>query len=119
VGDVIPDLNGKLDGMAIRVPTPNVSLVDLTVDLNKDASAEQVNQAFASAAKGQLKGVLGYSEEPLVSVDYLGSSFGGVVDALTTSVIDKRLAKVIVWYDNESGFTHQLLRLTEKAAAFL
>jgi len=119
VGEVIPDLNGKLDGMAIRVPTPNVSLVDLTVDLNKDVSAEQINQALESAAQGPLKGILGYSDEPLVSVDYLGSSFGGVVDALTTSVIDKRLAKIIVWYDNESGFTHQLLRLTKKVAAFM
>ena len=119
VGTVIPALDGKLDGMAIRVPTPNVSLVDLTVDLNRDTSAEEINQAFRSAAQGQLEHVLGYSDEPLVSVDYLGSSFGGVVDGLTTSVIDKRLAKVIIWYDNESGFTHQLLRLTRKVASFL
>ena len=119
VGEVIPELNGKLDGMAIRVPTPNVSLVDLTVNLNRDVSTDELNQAFKAAAGGPLKGILGYSEEPLVSVDYLGSSFGGVVDGLTTSVIDKRLAKIIVWYDNESGFTHQLLRLTEKAASFL
>ena len=119
VGEVIPELNGKLDGMAIRVPTPNVSLVDLTVDLNRDVSTDELNQAFKAAAEGPLKGILGYSEEPLVSVDYLGSSFGGVVDGLTTSVIDKRLAKIIVWYDNESGFTHQLLRLTEKAASSL
>ena len=119
VGEVIPELNGKLDGMAIRVPTPNVSLVDLTVNLNRDVSTDELNQAFKAAAEGPLKGILGYSEEPLVSVDYLGSSFGGVVDGLTTSVIDKRLAKIIVWYDNESGFTHQLLRLTEKAASSL
>ncbi len=119
VGEVIPDLNGKLDGMAIRVPTPNVSLVDLTVDLNRDVSTDELNQAFKAAAGGPLQEILGYSEEPLVSVDYLGSSFGGVVDGLTTNVIDKRLAKIIVWYDNESGFTHQLLRLTEKAASFL
>jgi glyceraldehyde 3-phosphate dehydrogenase len=119
VTEVIPDLKGKLDGMAIRVPTPNVSIVDLSAELSRDASAEEVNQALKKAADGELKGIMGYSEEPLVSVDYVGSSFGGVVDAPLTSCIDKRLLKLIVWYDNEAGFTHQLLRLAERVGAYL
>jgi glyceraldehyde 3-phosphate dehydrogenase len=119
VTEVIPDLKGKLDGMAIRVPTPNVSLVDLSVELSRDATAEEANQALKKAAEGELKDILGYSEEPLVSVDYVGSSFGGVVDAPLTSCIDKRLLKLIVWYDNEAGFTHQLLRLAERVGAYL
>jgi glyceraldehyde 3-phosphate dehydrogenase len=119
VTEVIPELKGKLDGMAIRVPTPNVSLVDLSADLGKKVTAHEVNQAMKAASAGQLKNILGYSEEPLVSVDYVGSIYGGVVDALTTTVTDETLVKIIVWYDNEAGFTHQLLRLAEKAAAML
>ena len=119
VADVIPELKGKLDGMAIRVPTPNVSLVDLSADLGKSVSAQDVNQALKAASQGTLKDILGYSEEPLVSVDYVGSIYGGVVDALTTTVTDGTLLKLIVWYDNEAGFTHQLLRLAEKTAAML
>lgn len=108
---VIPEMEGKLNGMAIRVPTPNVSLVDLTCELAKDCTAEEVNAALKAASEGPMQGNMGYSEEPLVSVDYMGSIYGGVVDALTTSVIDKRLCKLIIWYDNEAGFTNQLLRL--------
>ncbi|MFO7718515.1 MAG: type I glyceraldehyde-3-phosphate dehydrogenase [Thermodesulfobacteriota bacterium] len=116
---VIPELEGKLDGMAIRVPTPNVSLVDLSADLGRSTTPEEINAAMKAAAQGPLQGVLGYSEEPLVSVDYTGSTYGGVLDALTTSVMDGTLAKIIVWYDNESGFSHQLLRVTRKVAALL
>lgn len=119
VGEVIPELKGKLDGMAIRVPTPNVSLVDLSADLGQKVSAQEVNAAMKAASEGELKDILGYSEEPLVSVDYVGSIYGGVVDALTTTVTDGSLVKLIVWYDNEAGFTHQLLRLAKKAAQML
>lgn len=119
VADVIPELKGKLDGMAIRVPTPNVSLVDLSADLGQSVSAQEVNEAMKAASQGELKNILGYSEEPLVSVDYVGSIYGGVVDALTTTVTDGSLVKLIVWYDNEAGFTHQLLRLAHKAAQMI
>ena len=108
---VYPALAGKLDGMAIRVPTPNVSLVDLTCELETDVDVARVNAVLKAAANGPLKGNMGFSEEPLVSVDYTGSSYGGVVDSLLTTVLDKRLLKLIIWYDNESGFTNQLARL--------
>jgi len=110
---VIPELAGKLDGMAIRVPTPNVSIVDLTAELNKKTSAAEVNAALKAASGG----AMGYSDEPLVSVDYLGSIHGGVVDGLSTAVIDGTMVKVIIWYDNEAGFTNQLLRLAKMVAA--
>ena len=119
VGEVIPELKGKLDGMAIRVPTPNVSLVDLSADLGRKVTAQEVNAAMQAASQGELKNILGYSQEPLVSVDYVGSIYGGVVDALVTTVTDQSLVKIIVWYDNEAGFTHQLLRLAKKAAQLL
>jgi glyceraldehyde 3-phosphate dehydrogenase len=116
VTEVIPSLKGKLDGMAIRVPTPNVSLVDLNVRMEKDVGVDQVNAALKEASEKEFKDILGYSEEPLVSVDYNGSRFGGVVDAPLTSLIESRLLKVIAWYDNEAGFTHQLMRLAGQAA---
>ncbi|THB70541.1 MAG: type I glyceraldehyde-3-phosphate dehydrogenase [Desulfovibrio sp.] len=119
VTQVIPALKGKLDGMAIRVPTPNVSLVDLVCEMEKDVSAEEVNAAIKAASEGPLKDNLGYTEVPLVSCDYMGSTYGGVVDGLTTNVIDDRLLKLLIWYDNEAGFTHQLLRLIKKVAASL
>ncbi len=111
VGLVIPELNGKLDGMAIRVPTPNVSLVDLTCELGKDASVAEVNAALKAASEGAMKNHLGYTEEPLVSCDFLGSIYGGVVDSACTTVMNKRMLKLIIWYDNESGFSNQLARL--------
>ncbi len=114
---VIPELAGKLDGMAIRVPTPNVSLVDLTCELATEATAEEVNAALKAASEGPMQGNMGYSEEPLVSVDYMGSIYGGVVDALTTQVMDKRLCKLLIWYDNEAGFTNQLLRMIKMVSA--
>jgi glyceraldehyde 3-phosphate dehydrogenase len=114
--EVIPELKGRLDGMAVRVPTPNVSLVDLVCELEKDASTEDVNAALKAAAEGPMLGNLGYCDEPLVSVDYMGSTYGGVVDALTTTVMDKRLLKLIIWYDNEAGFTNQLVRLLKMIA---
>lgn len=107
----IPALAGKLNGMSVRVPTPNVSLVDLTCEMDRPVTVEEVNAALKAASNGALKDNMGYSEEPLVSVDYTGSTYGGVVDALCTSVIDGTMVKIIVWYDNEAGFTNQLVRL--------
>lgn len=108
---VYPALAGKLDGMAVRVPTPNVSLVDLTCELERDTTIEEVNAALKAAAEGPMLGNMGFCEEPLVSIDFMGSTFGGVVDAQCTAVIDKRMLKLIIWYDNEAGFTNQLVRL--------
>ncbi len=108
---VLPELTGKLDGMAVRVPTPNVSLVDVTCEVEKACTVEEVNAAFKLAAETTLKNHLGYSDEPLVSVDHAGSTFGGVVDSMCTMVSEKHLIKAIVWYDNEAGFTNQLVRL--------
>ena len=101
----IPELKGKLDGIAIRVPTPNVSLVDLTVQLEKPASASDINAAFKKAAAGPMKGVLEVTDEQLVSVDFRGNSHSSIVDAPMTKVVDGNLAKVFSWYDNEWGFS--------------
>jgi glyceraldehyde 3-phosphate dehydrogenase len=102
---VIPQLKGKMDGLAIRVPTPNVSLVDLTVETEKDCDVAAVNEAFRKAANGPLKGILKYSEDPIVSIDQKGDDHSATVDAPLTSVIDKRLVKVTAWYDNEWGYS--------------
>ena len=119
LGLVCPELAGKLDGMAIRVPTPNVSLVDLVCQLNTDTTAEAVNAKLKEAAEGPLKGNMGYTEIPLVSNDYMGSIYGGVVDGLITQIQDNSMLKLLIWYDNESGFTNQLVRLLQKVAASL
>ena len=119
LGLVIPELKGKLDGMAIRVPTPNVSLVDLTCEVNRDTSVEEVNAILKNAANTIMQGHMGYSEEALVSCDYNGSIYGGVVDSLCTNVSDKRMVKLIIWYDNEAGFTNQLVRLLRMVGASL
>jgi glyceraldehyde 3-phosphate dehydrogenase len=116
---VIPALAGKLDGMAVRVPTPNVSLVDLVVEVAKPTTAAEVNAALKAAASGPEGGAMGYTEVPLVSMDYIGSIYGGVVDGLCTSVMNETMVKIIVWYDNEAGFTNQLLRLIAKVGASL
>jgi len=102
---VIPQLKGKMGGMAVRVPTPNVSLIDLTAELESDATAEEVNAAFRKAADGPLRGILHYSEEMLVSVDLNGNAHSAILDAPLTTVLDKRLVKVIAWYDNEWGYS--------------
>ncbi len=114
VTQVIPELEGKLDGMAVRVPTPNVSLVDLVAEVEKPTSVQEVNKVLKQASQGAMNGPLGYTEEPLVSVDFNGSIHGGVVDGLTTAVMDKTMVKLIIWYDNEAGFCNQLLRLMKK-----
>ena len=105
VGLVLPQLVGKMHGIAIRVPTPNVSLVDLVAETEKVVAPEEVNNAFRKAADGELKGILGFSDEPLVSVDYNGSSLSSVVDGPSTSVMDSTMVKVLAWYDNEWGYS--------------
>jgi glyceraldehyde 3-phosphate dehydrogenase len=105
IGLVLPDLKGKLDGIAIRVPTPNVSLVDLTVRTTKPASRESVNQALRDAARGGLKGILDYTEEELVSGDFLHNSNSSIVDGPLTKALGDRMVKVFSWYDNEWGFS--------------
>lgn len=108
VGKVLPELKGKLDGLAVRVPTPNVSMVDFVVQLNKDVTESDINEALKKASEKELRGILHYIEEPLVSVDFNGSSYSCIVDSLLTKVIESRLAKVISWYDNEYGYSCRL-----------
>ena len=112
VTKTLPQLEGKFDGLSIRVPTPVVSISDVTVLLGKDATVEQINDAFKKAAKEPFyQGILGVSEEPLVSRDYIGNSHSGVVDLLLTKVVGGNLAKVMVWYDNEWGYSNRLVEL--------
>ncbi|MBT0664337.1 type I glyceraldehyde-3-phosphate dehydrogenase [Geobacter pelophilus] len=108
---VMPDLKGKMDGMAIRVPTPNVSVVDLVVTLKKKTDADKVNAALKKAAKGPLKGILGFEEEELVSIDYNGNPLSSIVDAGSTKVIGDNMVKVLSWYDNECGFSQRVVDL--------
>lgn len=105
---VLPQLKNKLDGLAIRVPTPNVSLVDLVVDVEKDTTVEEVNAALKKAAEGKLKGILQFCEEELVSKDFNGNDNSSIVDAANTAVIDKRMVKVLSWYDNEWGYSSRM-----------
>ncbi|MBI3457845.1 MAG: type I glyceraldehyde-3-phosphate dehydrogenase [Candidatus Rokubacteria bacterium] len=105
VGLVLPTLKGKLDGIAIRVPTANVSVVDLTAELDKPAAVEAVNDAFRAAAAGPLKNILAYTDEQLVSVDFNGNPHSAIVDGPSTALIDERLVKVLAWYDNEWGYS--------------
>lgn len=109
VGEVLPELKGKLDGSAIRVPTPNVSVVDLTFQPKRDTTKEEVNALLKAAAEGPLKGVLAYSEEPLVSIDYNHDAHSSTVDSLETAVIDGKLVRVLSWYDNEWGFSNRMV----------
>lgn len=111
IGLVLPELKGKLDGMAIRVPTPNVSLVDLTAELEEEASVEMANRAMRKAADEELKGILQYCDEPLVSVDFNGNDHSSIFDSLSTSVIENRLIKVLAWYDNEWGYSNRVADL--------
>jgi len=108
---VIPELKGKLTGMAFRVPTPNVSVVDLAVVLRKKTSPEEINQSFKEASQGSLKGILDYTEEPLVSKDFNGNSYSSIVDGLSTLVIEGNLAKIIAWYDNEWAYSCRIIDL--------
>ena len=108
VGEVLPELKGKLDGMAVRVPTANVSVVDLVAELSKTASADAVNAAMRTAAAGPLKGVLQYCEEELVSVDFNGNPHSSIFDSALTKVMDDNFVKVLSWYDNEWGFSNRM-----------
>lgn len=119
VGLVIPELKGKVDGFAIRVPTADVSVVDLVAELNQDVTVEEINRALKNASDNTLKGVLGFSTEPLVSIDYTGDTHSSIVDSLSTMVVQKRLAKVVAWYDNEMGFSARMCDVTEMIAKSL
>lgn len=109
IGLVIPELAGKIDGLAIRVPTPNVSLVDVSFQVERATTAEQVNKLLANASQNSLKGVMGYTEEPLVSSDFNGNPLSSIVDGSMTKVIDGHLVKIMSWYDNETGFSTRML----------
>ncbi|MGG7162604.1 type I glyceraldehyde-3-phosphate dehydrogenase [Clostridium ihumii] len=113
---VLPQLKGKLNGMAVRVPTPTVSITDLVCELSKTATAEEINAAFKKASEGELKGILGYSEEPLVSIDYRGDERSSIVDGLSTMVINDNMVKIVSWYDNEWGYSNRLADLTKYVA---
>ncbi|MGE7906057.1 type I glyceraldehyde-3-phosphate dehydrogenase [Peribacillus sp. NPDC094092] len=113
---VLPELKGKLNGMAMRVPTPNVSVVDLVAELEKDTTVEEVNAAFKKASEGELKGILEYSELPLVSTDYNGSPSSSTIDALSTMVMEGNMVKVLSWYDNETGYSNRVVDLIDYLA---
>ncbi len=117
IGLVLPMLNGKLDGIAIRVPTPNVSVVDLTATVERDAEESSVNAAMKKAAEGELRGILAYSDEPLVSVDFNGNPHSSIFDAPLTKVLGKRLVKIFSWYDNEWGYSNRLADVTAFVAS--
>ncbi|MEQ2528843.1 type I glyceraldehyde-3-phosphate dehydrogenase [Robertmurraya yapensis] len=113
---VLPELKGKLNGGAIRVPTPNVSLVDLVAELGKEVTVDEINAALKEAAEGDLKGILGYSELPLVSGDYNGNTASSTIDALSTMVMEGNMVKVISWYDNETGYSNRVVDLVDYIA---
>ncbi len=115
-GLVLPQLQGKIDGMSLRVPTQDVSVVDLVAELGKKAGVKEVNAAMKKAAKGNLKGILDYTEEPLVSVDYVGNSFSSIVDGPSTMAIGDNMVKVLSWYDNEWGYSCRMVDLANKVA---
>jgi glyceraldehyde 3-phosphate dehydrogenase len=117
VGKVIPELNGKLNGMAMRVPVKDGSVVDFVVETEKDVTSEEVNAAMKKAADGDLKGILQYTEDPIVSFDVIGNSHSCIFDAKATMVIGNKLVKVIGWYDNEWGYSNRVVDLIEKLAA--
>lgn len=113
---VLPQLKGKLNGMAVRVPTPTVSMTDLVCELGKSVSVEEVNGALREAAEGKLNGILGFSEEPLISMDFRGDERSSIVDTLSTMVMGDNLVKVVAWYDNEWGYSNRLADLTKYVA---
>ncbi|RME77024.1 MAG: type I glyceraldehyde-3-phosphate dehydrogenase, partial [Planctomycetota bacterium] len=114
VGKVLPVLKGKLDGIAVRVPVPDGSVVDLTVELERDATSEAVNQAVFEASKGSLAGILEYSTEPIVSSDIIGNPHSSIFDSLCTKMVGSRFLKVVSWYDNEWGYSNRVVDLMEK-----
>ena len=116
-GLVIPDLKGKMDGIAVRVPVSDGSLVDLVAELNKTVSADEINFAMKEAAESDLRGILGYCEDPIVSSDIVGNSYSSIFDSLSTRVMDGNLIKVISWYDNEWGYSCRTVDMLKKMAA--
>ncbi|MDB3233705.1 type I glyceraldehyde-3-phosphate dehydrogenase [Clostridioides difficile] len=116
VSRVLPQLEGKLNGFSLRVPTPTVSLVDLVCELKENVTSEQVNSVLKDAAEGELKGVLGYCDKPLVSIDYKGDSRSSIIDALSTMVIEDNMVKVVSWYDNEWGYSSRTVDLVKYVA---
>ncbi|MDE2563808.1 MAG: type I glyceraldehyde-3-phosphate dehydrogenase [Sphingomonadales bacterium] len=119
VGLVLPELKGKLDGSSVRVPTPNVSLVDLSFVPGRDTSAEEINAALKAASEGRMKGVLAYTDQPLVSSDFNHYPASSTVDSLETAVLEGKLARVVSWYDNEWGFSNRMIDTTGVMASFL
>jgi glyceraldehyde 3-phosphate dehydrogenase len=117
IGDVLPALKGRLNGLSIRVPTPNVSLVDLTVVTSKNTTIQEVNAAYQRAAEGPLKGILAYEESPTVSVDYNGNPHSAIFDSLSTFVMENNLVKVFSWYDNEWGFSNRMVDVARLIAS--
>ncbi|HEX7512744.1 MAG TPA: type I glyceraldehyde-3-phosphate dehydrogenase [Candidatus Methylomirabilis sp.] len=117
VGLVLPELKGKVHGLAIRVPTPNVSVVDLVIEAERPVTAEAINAALRKAAEGELKGILGYTDEPLVSIDFNGNPLSSIVDGISTSVIDGTMVKVLSWYDNEWGYSCRVRDLIKYIAS--
>lgn len=116
VGKVLPELNGKLNGFSLRVPTPTVSITDLVCNFSKEVTAQSINNALKEAADGPMKGILGYSDEPLVSIDYKGDDRSSIVDGLSTMVMGDKMAKIVSWYDNEWGYSCRTVDLVEYIA---
>lgn len=116
VGKVLPQLKGKLNGFSLRVPTPTVSITDLTCELKKNVTVDEVNAALKEAAEGELKGIMGFSEEPLVSIDYRGDERSSIIDGLSTMVIEGNMVKVVSWYDNEWGYSNRIVDLVNYIA---
>lgn len=117
VGKVLPNLNGKLNGFSVRIPTPTVSMTDLVCEVSRNVTVEEVNKALKKAAEGEMKGILGYSEEPLVSIDYRGDERSSIIDALSTMVMDGNMIKVVSWYDNEWGYACRVVDLASYIAS--
>ncbi len=113
---VLPEIKGRLDGMAIRVPTPNVSLIDLVVEVEKNTTAEEVNEAFKEASKGSLNNIMRFEEKPLVSIDFNGDTFSAIIDGISTKVIAGNMVKVLAWYDNEWGYSNRVKDLLKFVA---
>lgn len=119
IGLVIPELKGKLNGVSLRVPVPNVSLVDLVVELEQDVTIEKINHVLRTAAESSMRGIVEYCDEPLVSIDFLGNKHSAIVDGLSTLVIEKRKAKILAWYDNEWGYSCRVVELAEHLGKIL
>lgn len=112
--EIFPDLKGKIDGHAVRVPLANASLTDIIFDVQRDTTVEEINQLLKQASENELKGILGFEERPLVSIDYQGDQRSTIVDALSTMVVGKRMVKIYAWYDNEMGYATRTAELARK-----